>query len=144
VYQCTQPDTLAASYLTAARLGSTWLLNHSVPVYRGALAASSFLAWSLVPCAAEESIQVLTYRKDVQVPTKKNDGRVGYVSRCEALQRGVTDITIVERSTIAAAASGKAGGFLAGGWGDGSVTQVGPATNHVLPGLATSSLCSSS
>ena len=37
-------------------------------------------------------------------------------------QRGVPS-TIVERVEIAAAASGKAGGFLAGGWGDGGVTQ---------------------
>lgn len=37
-------------------------------------------------------------------------------------QRGVPS-TIVERCSIAAAASGKAGGFLAGGWGDGSVTE---------------------
>jgi len=31
---------------------------------------------------------------------------------------------VIERSKIAAAASGKAGGFLAGGWGDGSVTEA--------------------
>ena len=37
-------------------------------------------------------------------------------------RRGVPS-TIVERVEIAAAASGKAGGFLAGGWGDGGVTQ---------------------
>ena len=37
-------------------------------------------------------------------------------------QRGVPS-TIVDRVEIAAAASGKAGGFLAGGWGDGGVTQ---------------------
>ena len=36
-------------------------------------------------------------------------------------RRGVPS-TIVERVEIAAAASGKAGGFLAGGWGDGGVT----------------------
>lgn len=38
-------------------------------------------------------------------------------------KRGVAS-TIVERTEIAAAASGKSGGFLAGGWGDGSVTQA--------------------
>lgn len=38
-------------------------------------------------------------------------------------QRGVPS-TIVERTKIAAAASGKSGGFLAGGWGDGAVTQA--------------------
>jgi glycine/D-amino acid oxidase-like deaminating enzyme len=37
--------------------------------------------------------------------------------------RGVPS-TIVERCEIAAAASGKSGGFLAGGWGDGGVTQA--------------------
>ena len=37
-------------------------------------------------------------------------------------RRGVP-CTVVERVEIAAAASGKSGGFLAGGWGDGSVTQ---------------------
>ena len=36
--------------------------------------------------------------------------------------RGVPS-TIVERVSLAAAASGKAGGFLAGGWGDGGVTE---------------------
>ena len=38
-------------------------------------------------------------------------------------KRGVPS-TIVERTAIAAAASGKSGGFLAGGWGDGGVTQT--------------------
>ena len=38
-------------------------------------------------------------------------------------QHGFTDITIVERTSIAAAASGKGGGFLARGWGRGSPTQ---------------------
>ena len=37
-------------------------------------------------------------------------------------KRGVA-ATIVERAKIASAASGKAGGFLAGGWGDGTATQ---------------------
>jgi glycine/D-amino acid oxidase-like deaminating enzyme len=37
-------------------------------------------------------------------------------------KRGVAPL-VVERSKVGAAASGKAGGFLAGGWGDGSVTQ---------------------
>eukprot|EP00291_Cryptomonas_curvata_P004534 CAMPEP_0172187784 /NCGR_PEP_ID=MMETSP1050-20130122/21541_1 /TAXON_ID=233186 /ORGANISM="Cryptomonas curvata, Strain CCAP979/52" /LENGTH=136 /DNA_ID=CAMNT_0012862167 /DNA_START=179 /DNA_END=586 /DNA_ORIENTATION=- len=37
-------------------------------------------------------------------------------------KRGVQPL-VVERSKVGAAASGKAGGFLAGGWGDGSVTQ---------------------
>jgi glycine/D-amino acid oxidase-like deaminating enzyme len=40
------------------------------------------------------------------------------------LARVGCDVTIVERVGIAAAASGKAGGFLAGGWGDGSSTQA--------------------
>ncbi|EEH51267.1 uncharacterized protein MICPUCDRAFT_54289 [Micromonas pusilla CCMP1545] len=40
-----------------------------------------------------------------------------------ACARGVPS-TIVERCEIAAAASGKSGGFLAGGWGDGGVTQA--------------------
>jgi len=34
-------------------------------------------------------------------------------------QRGFDDVTIVERTEVAAAASGKGGGFLAGGWGSG-------------------------
>lgn len=38
-------------------------------------------------------------------------------------KRGVASI-IVERTAIAAAASGKSGGFLAGGWGDGTATQA--------------------
>lgn len=39
-------------------------------------------------------------------------------------KRGVTDLTVVERSSIAAAASGKAGGFLARGWGSGPTSQL--------------------
>ena len=39
------------------------------------------------------------------------------------LARAGCDVTVIERVGIAAAASGKAGGFLAGGWGDGSPTQ---------------------
>ena len=38
-------------------------------------------------------------------------------------KRGVP-CTVVERVEIAAAASGKSGGFLAGGWGDGSNTET--------------------
>lgn len=38
-------------------------------------------------------------------------------------RKGVTDVTVVERTAIAASSGGKGGGFLAGGWGDGSVTQ---------------------
>ena len=37
-------------------------------------------------------------------------------------KRGVAPL-VIERSKLGAAASGKAGGFLAGGWGDGTVTQ---------------------
>ena len=32
-------------------------------------------------------------------------------------------VTVVERTEVAASASGKGGGFLAGGWGDGGVTE---------------------
>lgn len=39
-----------------------------------------------------------------------------------AVQRGIKPL-VIERTAVAAAASGKAGGFLARGWGDGSVTQ---------------------
>uniref|UniRef100_A0A7S2RG03 FAD dependent oxidoreductase domain-containing protein n=1 Tax=Rhizochromulina marina TaxID=1034831 RepID=A0A7S2RG03_9STRA len=38
-------------------------------------------------------------------------------------QRGFEDVTIVERTGIAASSSGKGGGFLARGWGDGGPTQ---------------------
>ena len=37
--------------------------------------------------------------------------------------RGVRDVCIIERAEIAAAASGKGGGFLAAGWGDGGPTE---------------------
>eukprot|EP00854_Cymbomonas_tetramitiformis_P012102 gene12103-14302_t len=37
--------------------------------------------------------------------------------------KGAKNVTVLERSKIAASAGGKGGGFLAGGWGDGSVTQ---------------------
>lgn len=37
--------------------------------------------------------------------------------------RGVKPL-VIEREAIAAAASGKAGGFLAGGWGSGSTTRM--------------------
>jgi hypothetical protein len=36
--------------------------------------------------------------------------------------RGVKSV-VFERHQLAGAASGKAGGFLAGGWGDGGVTE---------------------
>ena len=39
-------------------------------------------------------------------------------------RKGITDVTVVERTAIAASSGGKGGGFLAGGWGDGSVTQA--------------------
>eukprot|EP00958_Prasinococcus_capsulatus_P001335 scaffold115_cov304-Prasinococcus_capsulatus_cf.AAC.29 len=38
-------------------------------------------------------------------------------------QRDHVEVTVVESVRVAAAAGGKGGGFLAGGWGDGSVTQ---------------------
>ncbi|CAN0397060.1 unnamed protein product, partial [Hapterophycus canaliculatus] len=37
--------------------------------------------------------------------------------------RGIKPV-VVERSKVAAAASGKAGGFLAGGWGSGSTVPM--------------------
>ena len=51
-------------------------------------------------------------------------GIQGICSAYYLSKRGVEDVTIVERAdSIAPAASGKAGGFLAGGWGDGGPTQ---------------------
>lgn len=37
--------------------------------------------------------------------------------------RGIKPV-VIERSAVAAAASGKAGGFLAGGWGSGPTTKM--------------------
>jgi len=46
-------------------------------------------------------------------------GLQGCASAYYLKQRGFEDVTIVERTKIAAAASGKGGGFLARGWGSG-------------------------
>ena len=44
-------------------------------------------------------------------------GLQGCASAYYLKQRGFEDVTIVERTSVAAAASGKGGGFLARGWG---------------------------
>eukprot|EP00195_Chlamydomonas_chlamydogama_P013559 CAMPEP_0202891534 /NCGR_PEP_ID=MMETSP1392-20130828/1578_1 /ASSEMBLY_ACC=CAM_ASM_000868 /TAXON_ID=225041 /ORGANISM="Chlamydomonas chlamydogama, Strain SAG 11-48b" /LENGTH=400 /DNA_ID=CAMNT_0049575319 /DNA_START=116 /DNA_END=1318 /DNA_ORIENTATION=+ len=49
-------------------------------------------------------------------------GIIGAAIAYYLTKRGVRPI-VIERSGVAAAASGKSGGFLAGGWGDGSPTQ---------------------
>lgn len=46
-------------------------------------------------------------------------GLQGCASAYYLKQRGFDDVTIVERTSVAAAASGKGGGFLARGWGSG-------------------------
>ena len=46
-------------------------------------------------------------------------GLQGCASAYYLKQRGFEDVTIVERTSVAAAASGKGGGFLARGWGSG-------------------------
>ena len=46
-------------------------------------------------------------------------GLQGCASAYYLKQRGFEDVTIVERPSVAAAASGKGGGFLARGWGSG-------------------------
>ena len=50
-------------------------------------------------------------------------GIVGAATAYHLTLRGLSPI-VVESTTVAAAASGKAGGFLAGGWGDGGVTEA--------------------
>lgn len=51
-------------------------------------------------------------------------------------QRGFTDVVIVERTAIAAAASGKGGGFLARGWGSGATTALHEASFDLHRDLA--------
>ena len=50
-------------------------------------------------------------------------GIIGASIAYQLTLRGVTVVTLIERCEVAAAASGKAGGFLARGWGDGSSTE---------------------
>ena len=50
-------------------------------------------------------------------------GIIGTSIAYHLIEKGITNITVVESASVAAAASGKAGGFLAGGWGDGGLTQ---------------------
>jgi glycine/D-amino acid oxidase-like deaminating enzyme len=52
-------------------------------------------------------------------------GLQGLASAYFLIKRGCTDVTIIERSDkIAPAASGKAGGFLAGEWGDSNTKEL--------------------
>lgn len=50
-------------------------------------------------------------------------GVVGAAVAYYLTQKGHRNVTVVERCAVACAASGKAGGFLGGSWGDGSPTQ---------------------
>ena len=45
-------------------------------------------------------------------------GIIGASTAYFLTQRGFTNVVIVERFKVAGCASGKSGGFLAGGWGD--------------------------
>src|SRR6476661_6109787 len=72
------------------------------------------------PCASRSAI-VLAER--TEVPARRNEMRVvicggGVIGACTAyfLARCGVDVTVVERTGIACAASGKAGGFLALDW----------------------------
>jgi len=50
--------------------------------------------------------------------------------------RGFDDVTIVERTSVAAAASGKGGGFLARGWGSGPTRALHEVSFDLHAGLA--------
>lgn len=72
-------------------------------------------------------------------------GIVGAATAYHLTLRGLSPI-VVESTTVAAAASGKAGGFLAGGWGDGGVTEAlhrkGAAPPQCHPGYLSLGLVS--
>ena len=72
-------------------------------------------------------------------------GIVGAATAYHLTLRGLSPI-VVESTTVAAAASGKAGGFLASGWGDGGVTEAlhrkGAAPPQCHPGYLSLGLVS--
>jgi len=76
------------------------------------------------PAAARRSLRVsMAAAKTPGKVVVLGGGIVGASIAYQLTRKGVTDVTVVERTAIAASSGGKGGGFLAGGWGDGSVTQ---------------------
>jgi len=62
---------------------------------------------------------------------------MGAASAYYLTQKGATNVTVIERSEVASAASGKAGGFLAGGWGNNVTNQLHTVSFGLHKELAT-------
>ena len=82
---------------------------------RAAVAAAALLVKTAALSMAARGLPLQPSNKVVIL----GGGLQGCASAYYLKQRGFEDVTIVERTSVAAAASGKGGGFLARGWGSG-------------------------